>query len=277
MGPAQQAELHMADPPTAGHPVAAIPVCGPEHIGELIEVLVACLSPDGSVRQPAEDVLGRWKDRQGYLMLLMEVIVLRGAPLEARWLAACCFKNDIRRSWRRSRQMTGGVTPVEKSHLRCNLLSMADLTVDVEQISKQVAEIVALVARFEFPSGWPELLPALVARLDLYAVAGSDGLVGARTFVRTLYVFTPSVLLPGSCVANHGVFAPIPTIDRLCRYAVLKQLATKRLTADRLAFAALSEQLFPKLHLVWQAQSDALIRGGVYPEFCVSRIGTISC
>ena len=200
-------------------------------VPELTAMLLGGLSADERVRQPAESALALWKERPGYLSALAAVIVQPATPLEARWLGACCFKNDIRRSWRRNqRQLAGGITAEEKAHLRGQLVPMVEQSVGVEQVAKQVAEIVAQVARFEFPAGWPELLPALVERLDAYARAGSDGLGGVRAVMRTLH-------------------------------AVLKQLATKRLRADRLAFASLSAQLLPTLHAVWRAQGDTLVSG----------------
>jgi hypothetical protein len=157
-----------------------------EHIGELIAVLTSALSADESVRKPAEAVLEQWRGVPGYFSLLKEVIVLAEAPLEVRWLGACCFKNGIKRSWRRGKQMKGGISDEEKLHLQTHMLLLLDI-VD-ERIAKQVAEITCQVARLEFPKGWPALIPALVGRLDAaYATHGREGLAAARVVLRALH------------------------------------------------------------------------------------------
>jgi hypothetical protein len=202
----------------------------PSDMAELVGMLLNGLSPDERARVPAEASLALWQGRPGYFSLLKELIVDREAPLQARWLASCCFKNGIRKGWRRVRRVIpGGIAEDEKAHLRTQLLVLVDVL--DEPIAKQVAEIVAQVARVEFPSGWPELLPSLGARLGSYVPGGGgDGLVASRVVARTLH-------------------------------AVIKQLATKRLQADRMAFAALCSGLFPQLHSMWASQSAALLSG----------------
>lgn len=167
-----------------------------EHIGELIAVLTSALSADESMRKPAEAVLEQWRGVPGYFSLLKEVIVLAEAPLEVRWLAACCFKNGIKRSWRRGKQMKGGISDEEKIHLQTNMLMLLDI-VD-ERIAKQVAEITCQVARLEFPKGWPELIPAIVGRLDAaYATHGPEGLAAARVVLRALHCVPTPVYMHG--------------------------------------------------------------------------------
>ena len=211
----------------AGSPVGAL---GMDHMGELMAVLAAGLSADGDVRNPAEVMLEQWRELPGYYSLLKEVVVRGDAPLEVRWLGACCCKNGIKKSWRRAKHLSGGITEEEKAHLRTHLLLLLDL-VD-ERIAKQVAEIICQVARLEFPAAWPELLPALVGRLDsAYTRPGSEGLMSARVILRALY-------------------------------AVLRELSTKRLKADRLAFEELAGSLFARIQALWAGQSEALLAAG---------------
>ena len=205
-----------------------------DNMGELIGLLTSGLSADGDVRKPAEAMLEQWRELPGYFSLLKEVVVLAEAPLEVRWLGACCFKNGIKRSWRRAKHLSGGITDAEKAHLRTHLLLLLDV-VD-ERIAKQVAEIICQVARLEFPKAWPELLPAIVGRLDAaYAMPAAEGLARARVILRALH-------------------------------SVVRELSTKRLKADRLAFEELSTGLFPRVQALWAAQSEALLAASTAAE-----------
>ena len=47
----------------------------PEHMGQLVGLLEAGLSPEAHVRQPAEAVLDSWKELPGYFSLLKELVV----------------------------------------------------------------------------------------------------------------------------------------------------------------------------------------------------------
>ena len=47
---------------------------------------------------------------------------------------------------------------------------------------------------------------------------------------------------------------------------VVRELSTKRLKADRLAFEELSRGLFPRTHALWAAQSEALLASGTADE-----------
>ena len=202
----------------------------PENMGELMQLLHAGLSADAAVRTPAEATLEEWRELPGYFSLLKEVVVHGEAPLEVRWLGACCFKNGIKRSWRRSQHMNGGITAEEKVHLRTHLLLMLDVL--DERIAKQIAEIVGQIARFEFPASWPELIPAIVGRLDAStAEPGEKGLAGARVILRALR-------------------------------SVLRELSTKRLKADRLTFQELGKGLVPRIYALWTAQSTAMLGAG---------------
>lgn len=199
----------------------------PEHMGQLVGLLEAGLSPEAHVRQPAEAVLDSWKELPGYFSLLKELVVSPDAPAQARWLGAMCFKNAIKRSWRKSRHNSGGVSEDERQHLRVHVLEFLD--VDDERISKQVAEIVSQIARYEFPGNWPELFPGLLGRLEGHMSSGTPhDLTRVRTLLRTLK-------------------------------SVIKVLVSKRLPADKRAFAELAPSVFHALCSIWSAQSDEFL------------------
>ena len=57
--------------------------------------------------------LEAWRDgRPGFFSLLAELTIHGEAPLEARWLAAVYFKNNVKKAWRAT-----GVGDEEKEHL----------------------------------------------------------------------------------------------------------------------------------------------------------------
>eukprot|EP01050_Picozoa_sp_SAG11_P031283 SAG11_NODE_9656_length_892_cov_0.720050_1_plen_242_part_10 len=201
----------------------------PSDMGQLIQLLEAGLSLDAQVRKPAEAMLETWKDVPGYFSLLKELIVACDAPAQTRLLGAMCFKNAIKRSWRKSRHNSGGVGEDERVHLRQHVLEFLD--VSDTRISKQVSEIVSQIARYEFPAGWPELFPGLLARVQSYLQAGTpQSMEQLRAVVRTLK-------------------------------SVVRTLVSKKLPQDKRAFAELAPSIFCELCKVWSPQSEAFCAG----------------
>ena len=54
--------------------------------------------------------------------------MLPDAPGEARWLGAMCFKNGIKRSWRKGRHNSGGVSEAERLHCAACLYARMYIT-----------------------------------------------------------------------------------------------------------------------------------------------------
>lgn len=112
------------------------------------------------------------------------------------------------------------ITEEEKARIRCGLLH--NLREPVPQVATQLAVLIAKIARVDCPREWPDLLPALFE-----AVKSSDQLVQHRTL--------------------------------LTLHHVIKQLASKRLAADRRTFQELTSQMFTFLLELWRSETEAFL------------------
>ncbi|XP_066986451.1 importin-11 [Macrobrachium rosenbergii] len=112
------------------------------------------------------------------------------------------------------------ISEEEKARIRCGLLH--NLREPVPQVATQLAVLIAKIARVDCPREWPDLLPALFE-----AVKSDDQLVQHRTLLNL----------------HH----------------VIKQLASKRLAADRRTFQELTSQMFTFLLELWRSQTEAFL------------------
>ncbi|XP_050703049.1 importin-11-like [Eriocheir sinensis] len=111
----------------------------------------------------------------------------------------------------------------EKTQIRCGLLH--NLREPVSQVATQLAVLIAKIARVDCPREWPNLLPSLFE-----AVKSNDDIVRHRSL--------------------------------LTLHHVIKQLASKRLLADRRTFQELTNQMFSFLLELWRMQTEAFLSAG---------------
>lgn len=141
-----------------------------------------------------------------------------------RWLASVCLKSAVARRWRAA----PGRAPVsdkEKARLRPLLLAALAAERDA-RVGVQLAVVVAKVARLDFFAGeWPTLLTELLAHIGAAGDAGGE------------------------------VNAP------LAMHHVLKELASKRLAADRRNFQQAAAQCIEPLWAAWGAESAHIAQG----------------
>jgi hypothetical protein len=103
------------------------------------------------------------------------------------------------------------------------------LDVEDERIAKQIAEVMSQMAGFEFCSGWPELLPGILGRIGAHiGLSSQRDMILLRSLLRILK-------------------------------SVIRVLASKRLPADKRAFAELAPSVFEVLCSVWSVQSETFL------------------
>ena len=188
---------------------------GSDMFGELKGALQASLSTSGEARKQSEQVLGALETRPGYLSCLLEIAQGGESEGGARELAGIILKIGCSKLWRKLSQE-------EKAHLRCQLLEKVDVLAS-DGVGVQLSLCVARIARNDFPGQWQELFPTLIHKLgggQSAAQNGGDRRGYDKRTKRNLYVL----------------------------YCVIKELASKRLPADRRTFQELSQQLIP---VVW--------------------------
>ena len=212
--------------------------------GAMLGVLRACLDP--RTRVEAEAALVGLGGRAGYCACLLvseggwagwerargatggrprppffqTVATAPDADPAARHLASVALKNAISRGWRA--RGAGAVPAGDRAALRGGLVD-ALLTCSDAAVGAQLAAAIARAARVDWPAEWPGLVPALAG-----AAAGARGGDAAPRAARGLH-------------------------------AALKELASKRLSADARAFQALAIDLLPSLWRAFGAAGEVAV------------------
>lgn len=128
-------------------------------------------------RSAAELALTTWeKDAApGFIASLVQIVQqTEAAPQPARLLAAIVAKNAVGSSWRKTMgtKEWSRVPEDEKVFIRSAVEGML-LSDPSDQIALQLTLLIANMAQFDFPSGWPHLLSALVGAADWEQPASS--------------------------------------------------------------------------------------------------------
>ncbi|XP_065852108.1 uncharacterized protein [Euphorbia lathyris] len=189
----------------------------------MYSLLSNSMSGDETVRKPAEATLSDSESRPGFCSCLMEVITAKdlASQIDVRLLASVYFKNSINRYWRQRRD-SSGISNEEKNHLRQKLLS--HLREENDKIAMMLAVLISKIARFDYPKEWPELFSILAHQLQSADV-----------------------------LTSHRIF--------LILFRTLKELSTKRLTADQRNFAEISSQFFDYCWRLWQSDVQTILHG----------------
>lgn len=186
-------------------------------------LLANSMSRDESIRKPAEAALSQSESRPGFCSCLMEVITAKdlASQVDVRLMASVYFKNSINRYWRNRRDSVG-ISNEEKVHLRQKLLS--HLREENNQVAQMLAVLISKIARFDYPREWPQLFSILAQQLQAADV-----------------------------LTSHRIF--------MILFRTLKELSTKRLTADQRNFAEISSHLFDYSWHLWQSDVQTILHG----------------
>ncbi|PKA62700.1 Exportin-2 [Apostasia shenzhenica] len=184
------------------------------------------LSPDESVRRPAESALAQCESRTGFCSCLLEIIAARDLSCldDVRLLASVYFKNSINRYWRQR-----VISNDEKAYLRKKLL--LHIREGNSQIALQMAVLISKISRMDYPKEWPELFSLLAQQLQ-----------------------------SADILASHRIFMVL--------FRTLKELSTKRLTADQRMFAEIAALLFDYTWNLWQSDVRTVLQSfsGISPS-----------
>lgn len=190
-------------------------------VQQLNQLLKAALSSDASQRQQAEALIGELSGRESFCSMLVAVLKHPDPDESTKWLAAVQLKNTVNKRWSLHR-VDGGpsraLTDQEKNFLRSEILQVVGLK--DAKAALQIALTVAKIARHDYPSTWPTLLDQLLGPI----VQGTADDLSSRRIWMTLH---------------H----------------VVKQLATKRLPADKRHFQETTAKLMPVVWTSWAAGS----------------------
>lgn len=187
----------------------------------IYELLGQCLSAENDVRTAAEAKLREAEQKPDYFASLAMIVCAAEGDVEpqVRWLAAVCGKNAVRRCWRKHSGVDTVVSEEERDYVRGALLSAIGTA--QTNLAVQLSVWISLVARMDYPRSWPTVVDELVAKWSSNEPA--------------------------------TVCHALVTADM-----VFKQLASRRMMADRRAFASVVRELYPVVLRMFESHLAAL-------------------
>ncbi|GAV73577.1 IBN_N domain-containing protein [Cephalotus follicularis] len=188
----------------------------------IYSLLANSMSLDESVRKTAEAALAQFESKPGFCSCLMEVITAKDLASQVDVrLMASVYFKNSINRYWRNRHNTG-ISSEEKVHLRQKLLSY--LREENNQVAQMLAVLISKIARFDYPKDWPQLFSVLAQQLQSADV-----------------------------LTSHRIF--------MILFRTLKELSTKRLTADQRNFAEISSHLFDYSWGLWQRDAQTILHG----------------
>ena len=133
---------------------------------ELRATYLAVLGADNVVRKQAEAYLTSLESTPGFLLVNLRII--QSAPttpqdVAVRQSAAVLFKNVVKKLWVPSEEGGATISLSDRNAIKTHLVDLMCTT--SPDIQKQLAEVVTVIAKHDFPAQWLTLLPQLIEKL----------------------------------------------------------------------------------------------------------------
>lgn len=131
-----------------------------QNVAALVHYLNETLVPDPARRKTAENFLESQSKQAGFPILMLKILEIGDLDVPVRLGASVFFKNMVKKHWAEENFFN----PEDKVQIKAIIVSLM-LSVP-KGIQKQLAAAVELISDVDFPEGWPNLLPELVAKLE---------------------------------------------------------------------------------------------------------------
>lgn len=117
---------------------------------------------DAQTREQGEKTLEQWRDQPMLYILLQDAYLDSSLALNPRWLAIIYLKNKIKDAWRTSpvSKKNSILSDQQKQDIRQKLFSA--INESNRQLQAQNADLIAKIARLDFPHHWPGLFDSLM-------------------------------------------------------------------------------------------------------------------
>jgi exportin-2 (importin alpha re-exporter) len=167
-----------------------------QNLALLSNLFVQILSPNNIDRKNAETYIKNIQTQQGFLLLLLSLInrlVNSSVPQEVsvRQSAAVLFKNLVKKHWIPDDDDESVITisESEKDLIKSNLVEL--MCTALQDVQKQLAEAVSIIAKHDFPHKWKSLLDQLVQKLSQADLRVTKGVMLTANSImkRYRYVF----------------------------------------------------------------------------------------
>ena len=220
---------------------------------ELRAAYAAVLGTDNAIRKQAEEYLRSIEATPGFLVANLNIVSTpHSTPQEAaiRQSAAVLFKNVVKRLWVPGEEGDTAIGPNDKEAIKSHLVGLMCST--APDIQRQLAEVVAVVAKHDFPAQWPSLIPQLIEKLntsDLRVIQGVM-LTANSIFKKFRYIYKTEELMGQLLYCLKAFQAPLLEVFKASGNTVLTSSNDKETLVIVLETLRLMTRIFFSLN--WQ-------------------------
>ncbi|KAJ2413554.1 Nonsense-mediated mRNA decay protein 5 [Coemansia sp. IMI 209128] len=125
----------------------------------LVSLFDSTLHPEPEVRQAAEQQLQSLESQDGFLAILLQMIIAADIPIGTKQSVSIYFKNRIRRSWsgtQRALEQYAPINEADRTVTKENILLA--IYSSPQAIKMQLTECLGVALKYDFPEQWPQLL-----------------------------------------------------------------------------------------------------------------------
>uniref|UniRef100_A0A2P2M7S1 Importin-9 isoform X1 n=1 Tax=Rhizophora mucronata TaxID=61149 RepID=A0A2P2M7S1_RHIMU len=236
----------------------------------LLNCLTATLDPNQDVRSFAEASLSQASLQPGFGGALAKIAADRGLSLGLRQLAAVLLKQFIKKHWQEGEDSFEhpAVSVEEKEVVRRLLL--ASLDDSHRKICTAISVAIASIAAYDWPEGWPDLLPALLKLI--YDQTNINGVHGALRCLALLSgdlddTMVPTIV-PVLFPCLHTIVSLPQTYGNYLRTKALSIVysCTSMLGTMSGAYKAETTALMAQMLKPWMDQFSVILQQPVQPE-----------
>jgi len=134
-------------------------------LAELSSYLEKTLSPDPTIRRPAEKYLQQIESQENFGPLLLCLLNREDLAIHLRVVASVTFKNFVKRHWRliEENDFADKISAADRQSVKASIIEL--MLTSPEQIQRQLSDSISLISVEDFPDKWPDLLTGLVERM----------------------------------------------------------------------------------------------------------------
>ena len=166
-----------------------------QNLAAMAEYLQKTMSPDRTVRKPAEDFLKSVEVQAGYPVLLLTLLSKDGVDLSIKVSASITFKNFIKRNWRivswsgfffwsfaetgcflymlQDEDAGNRIHDADRNTIKTHVVNL--MLSSPQAIQKQLSNSIAIIGQQDFPEKWESLIPEMVSKFqsgDFHVING---------------------------------------------------------------------------------------------------------
>lgn len=143
------------------------------NLNTLVGYLQHTLSPDPSIRRPAEKFLESVEGNKNYPVLLLTLVDKADVDITIRIASAITFKNYVKRNWRIIEDSVNKIHEEDRETIKRQIVGL--MLRSPEQIQRQLSDAVSIIGREDFPEKWQNLLQEMISHFqsgDFHAING---------------------------------------------------------------------------------------------------------